>query len=156
MIEVARSRCALPHQASARLLKFCAHAKNNSRPSMISTFIVTMKSVLTSRSMAIDDSAVMIVSVMATNYRLRPAPGFLAAGQTLERRTDVLKRHVRNLFTKGVGNELDCTARTSARDHRRQPLRFPGIGVRRDLSADRRRSRLRGDDVRGLSRFVQR
>ena len=37
MIETARSRWELPHQASAVLLKFCAHAKNSSRPSMIST-----------------------------------------------------------------------------------------------------------------------
>ena len=51
MIETARIRWALPHQASARLLKFCAQAKNSSRPSMISTCIVTMNSVLTSRSM---------------------------------------------------------------------------------------------------------
>ena len=65
MIEVARIRWALPHQASARLLKFCAHAKNNSRPSMISMCIVTMKSVLTSRSMAIDESAVVTMSGMA-------------------------------------------------------------------------------------------
>ena len=51
-IEAARIRWAVPHQASARLLKLCAQAKNKSRPSMISTCIVTMKSVLTSRSMA--------------------------------------------------------------------------------------------------------
>ena len=30
MIEIARIRWALPHQASARLLKFCDHAKNSS------------------------------------------------------------------------------------------------------------------------------
>ena len=61
MIETARIRWALPHQASARLLKFCAQAKNSSRPSMISTYIVTMKSVLTSRSMAISENAVLAV-----------------------------------------------------------------------------------------------
>jgi hypothetical protein len=75
MIEVARIRWALPHQASARLLKFCAHAKNNSRPSMISTCIVTMKSVLTSRSMAIDESAVVTMSGMAASYRLPTRQG---------------------------------------------------------------------------------
>jgi hypothetical protein len=72
---VARIRWALPHQASARLLKFCAHAKNNSRPSMISTCIVTMKSVLTSRSMAIDESAVVTMSGMAASYRLPTRQG---------------------------------------------------------------------------------
>src|SRR5476649_2283733 len=67
MIETARIRWALPHQASARLLKFCAHAKNNSRPSMTSMYIVAMKSVLTSRSMVINESAVLILSGMAAN-----------------------------------------------------------------------------------------
>ena len=61
MIETARSRWALPHQASARLPKFCAQAKNSSRPSMISTYIVTRKSVLTSRSMAISRNAMLAV-----------------------------------------------------------------------------------------------
>ena len=62
----------------------------------------------------------------------------------------------RNYLPKGVGNELDGTPRAAARDRRRQALRFSGIGVRRDFGADRRRSRLRGDDVRGLGRLVQR
>src|SRR5204863_2314215 len=75
MIEVARIRWVLRHQATARLLKFCAHRKNNSRPSMISTCIVTMKSVLTSRSMAINESAVVILSGMATSYRLPTKQG---------------------------------------------------------------------------------
>jgi hypothetical protein len=41
----AQQRGAAP-PASARLPKFCAQAKNSSRPSMISTYIVTRKSVL--------------------------------------------------------------------------------------------------------------
>jgi hypothetical protein len=71
MIEPARIRWALPHQASARLLKFCAQAKNNNRPSMISMCIVTMKSVLTSRSIAISDNAVLALSGMRRNYRVQ-------------------------------------------------------------------------------------
>ena len=39
---------------------------------------------------------------------------------------------------------------------RRQALHLSGIGVRRHFGADRRRPRLRSDDVRGLGRLVQR
>ena len=70
MIETARIRWALPHQASAVLLKFCAQAKNSRRPSMTSTSIVTRKSVLMSRSMASNENTALTFSGMRTGYRL--------------------------------------------------------------------------------------
>src|SRR5580704_15874240 len=50
-IEPARSRCALPHQATARISKFCAHMKSSSSPSIDSTEIDTENKALTSSDM---------------------------------------------------------------------------------------------------------
>ena len=62
-------------------LKFWAQAKYNSRPRMISTCIVTMKSVLTSRSMAINEKTVLALSGMAASYRLPTKQGVKAHDQ---------------------------------------------------------------------------
>ena len=70
--------CAEPHHASAVLPKFCAQAKNSSRPRMISTCIVTMNSVLTSRSMVIRENAALAFSGMRSSYSLHTKQGVKA------------------------------------------------------------------------------
>ena len=135
MIDTARIRWALPHQASARLLKFCAQAKNSSRPSMTSTCIVTRNSVLTSRSMTTNRAGAAMLP--HGSHRLRAANVKAVKARA---RATYCASTVSKTFVARAISPIGC-------DSARKPMAV-GLGPRPDVLKRHRFGGLNANEVR--------
>ena len=79
-IEPARNRCALPHQPTARISKFCTHMKSMSSPSIDSTEIDTENKALTSSDMDTHPSTCGNAEFPAQAERLTPSVQTMSEG----------------------------------------------------------------------------